>query len=234
MKPVQLRLLLATAFFILFDLVLTFTNQDELRFFSKPFIIPCLAGVYLSFTAAVKNVWWKDSIISGLAFSWLGDVFLKLDGLFIPGLISFLIAHIFYIIFFVKTRSGNTSFFKLRPVMLIAVLAYLIELMHLLWPHLGGMKIPVLAYGITISVMLSAALWQYQKLDNKTALFFIIGATFFVASDSILAINKFRNQFNNAGIFIMTTYVIAQVFIVMGAIRYWTVKNEELKMKNEE
>ena len=136
-------------------------------------------------------------------------------------------AHIFYIIFFVKTRSGNTSFFKLRPVMLIAVLAYLIELMYLLWPHLGGMKIPVLAYGVTISVMLSAALWQYQKLDAKTALYFIIGASFFVASDSILAINKFRNAFENAGIYIMITYIIAQVFIVMGAIRYRTVKNDE-------
>jgi uncharacterized membrane protein YhhN len=104
--------------------------------------------------------------------------------------------------------------------MLIAVLAYLIELMHLLWPHLGPMKIPVLAYGITISVMLSAALWQYQKLDDRTALFFILGATFFVASDSILALNKFRSSFSNAGIYTMTTYIIAQLFIVAGAIRY--------------
>ena len=227
MKPNQLRLFLAASFFIIFDLALTFTNHDALRFFSKPFIIPCLALIYTSYTNLSKGVLLKDPIIIGLAFSWLGDVFLKLDGMFIPGLISFLIAHIFYIIFFVKTRSGNTSFFKLRPVMLIAVLAYLIELMYLLWPHLGGMKIPVLAYGVTISVMLSAALWQYQKLDAKTALYFIIGASFFVASDSILAINKFRNAFENAGIYIMITYIIAQVFIVMGAIRYRTVKNEE-------
>jgi uncharacterized membrane protein YhhN len=99
MKPHPLRLLLATAFFIIFDLVLTFTNQDELRFFSKPFIIPCLALVYISYASIIKGMLWKDSIIIGLAFSWMGDVFLKLDGMFIPGLISFLIAHIFYIIF---------------------------------------------------------------------------------------------------------------------------------------
>ena len=104
--------------------------------------------------------------------------------------------------------------------MLIAVLAYLVELMHLMWPFLGPMKVPVLIYGITISVMLSAAFWQYQKLDNKTALLFILGATLFVASDSILALNRFRNPFESAGVLTMSTYILAQLFIVMGAIRY--------------
>jgi uncharacterized membrane protein YhhN len=67
--------------------------------------------------------------------------------------------------------------------------------------------------------MLSAAMWQYQKLENKTALFFIIGATLFVASDSLLAFNRFRGSFNLAGVSIMTTYILAQLFIVTGAIR---------------
>jgi uncharacterized membrane protein YhhN len=104
--------------------------------------------------------------------------------------------------------------------MLIAVLAYLIEFMYLLWPSFGSMKIPVLIYGITISTMLSAAIWQYQKLDDRTSLFLIIGAALFVTSDSILAVNKFSSSFDNAGIFIMTTYIMAQLFIVLGAIRY--------------
>jgi uncharacterized membrane protein YhhN len=162
----------------------------------------------------------KDAILLGLFFSWIGDMLLKMDGRFVPGLLSFLIAHIFYIRFFATTSSTEKSFFKLRPVMLLGVMAYLIELMYLLWPFLGVMKIPVLLYGITISTMLSAALWQYQKLENKTAVFFILGALFFVVSDSILAINKFRNAFENAGILIMTTYIVAQLFIVEGAIRY--------------
>ncbi|MFN5357555.1 MAG: lysoplasmalogenase, partial [Bacteroidota bacterium] len=139
---------------------------------------------------------------------------------FVPGLLAFLTAHIFYILFYVRTKSEKISFFKLRPVMLIAVLAYLIEFMYLLWPSLGGMKIPVLIYGITISTMLSAAIWQYQKLDDRTSLFLIIGAALFVTSDSILAINKFSSPFDSAGIFIMATYILAQLFIVLGAIRY--------------
>jgi uncharacterized membrane protein YhhN len=103
--------------------------------------------------------------------------------------------------------------------MLIAVIAYLVEFIYILWPTLGPMRIPVLIYGVTISTMLSAALWQYQKLENKTALYFIIGATLFVTSDSLLALNMFKENFSMAGILIMSTYILAQLFIVLGAIR---------------
>jgi len=92
--------------------------------------------------------------------------------------------------------------------------------MHMLWPTLGPLKIPVLAYGITISIMMSAALWQYQKLEDRTAILFIIGAFFFIVSDSILAVNKFRSPFEKAGVYTITTYIIAQLLIVVGAIRY--------------
>jgi uncharacterized membrane protein YhhN len=223
MKPKQFRIFLATAFFCLVDLFLVATKNEEYRLISKPFIIPCILGIYLFSIDNIKTKWKDDMIVFGLISSWLGDILLQFDNLFIPGLIAFLLAHIFYIKFLVTTKSENTSFFKLRPVMLIAVLAYLIELMTLLWPHLGSLKIPVLTYGITISVMLSCALWQYQKLDARTSLLLIIGASFFVASDSLLAINKFKTQLEFGSIAIMTTYIIAQLFIVIGAIRYRTI-----------
>ncbi|MEY2596065.1 MAG: hypothetical protein RI965_1337 [Bacteroidota bacterium] len=194
-------------------------GKEDLRIFTKPLIIPLLGLTYY-FSLDKKPSILKDAVLLALLFSWFGDILLQKESLFVPGLICFLTAHIFYIYFFVRTRSGNTSYFKLRPVMLIAVLAYLIEFMYLLWPSLGAMKLPVLIYGITISTMLSAAIWQYQKLDDRTSLFLIIGATLFVTSDSILAINKFSSPFETAGVFIMTTYILAQLFIVLGAIRY--------------
>lgn len=212
-------------FFFLFSIValieisLIALDMEQLRIFSKPLIIPLLALTYYT-SLHKKTSFFKDAVLIALLFSWLGDVLLQRESLFVPGLLAFLTAHIFYIFFFLRTQSDKTSFFKLRPVMLIAVLAYLIEFMYLLWPTLGAMKIPVLIYGITISTMLSAAIWQYQKLDDRTSLFLIIGAALFVTSDSILAINKFSAPFDNAGIFIMSTYILAQLFIVLGAIRY--------------
>lgn len=213
------NLFLLFAVIALSEILLLLTGAEQFRYLTKPLIIPALGLIYVS-SLNNKSTIWKDSIVMALVFSWIGDVLLHLDGYFVPGLVSFLIAHIFYIIFLSTTRSQTASFFKLRPVMLIAVMAYLIELMHLLWPFLGGMKIPVLFYGITISTMLSAALWQYQKLDNRTATYLILGATFFVISDSLLAFNKFRQPFELSGVYIMTTYILAQLLIVVGAIRY--------------
>ncbi|MCF8214807.1 MAG: lysoplasmalogenase [Chitinophagaceae bacterium] len=209
------------------EIILISTGNETLRIFTKPLIIPFLAGIYHLNAISPPKKNYKDPVLLGLFFSWIGDILLQNEGYFIPGLMAFLIAHIFYILFFASTQSANTSFFKLRPVMIIAVIAYLIELMILLWPHLGGMKIPVLVYGITISTMLSAAFWQYQKLDNTTALYLIFGAGFFVASDSILALNKFKTQFDSAGIYIMSTYILAQLFIVLGAIRYRNIPQEQ-------
>jgi uncharacterized membrane protein YhhN len=199
MKPKPNQLFFLFAIVSLLEIVFVTTNNQTLRYFSKPLIIPLLATIYI--------------------FSWVGDVLLQMPNLFVPGLLSFLTAHVFYIIYFAKTKSDQHSFFKLRPIMLIAVMAYLVEFIYILWPTLGPMRIPVLIYGITISTMLSAALWQYQKLENKTALYFIIGATLFVTSDSLLALNMFKENFSMAGILIMSTYILAQLFIVLGAIR---------------
>lgn len=226
----------ANHLFFLFSLVsiaevsLLAYDLEQFRLITKPLIIPLLGAVYLMLTKGGIN-WKKDAIFWGLCFSWIGDVLLQKESLFIPGLLSFLTAHFFYISFFAKTKSKEISFFKLRPVMLIAVLAYLVELMHLMWPFLGPMKAPVLVYGITISVMLSAAFWQYQKLDDKTALYFILGATLFVASDSMLALNRFRSPFTMAGVLIMTTYILAQLFIVLGAIRYRNQPDPETELR---
>ena len=218
MKPKPRQLFFFFALVSLAEIAFVATNNSVLRYLSKPLIIPLLAACYISLQVPRKPLM-KDTLLHGLFFSWIGDVLLQSDKLFIPGLISFLTAHIFYIIYFTRIRSNQHSYFKLRPIMLMAVLAYLVEFMYILWPHLGEMKIPVLFYGITISTMLSAAMWQYQKVDNKTALFFIIGATLFVTSDSLLAFNRFRESFNLAGVSIMSTYILAQLFIVMGAIR---------------
>ena len=218
MKPKPNQLFFLFAIVSLLEIVFVTTNNQTLRYFSKPLIIPLLATIYISYQRPRKPIL-KDHILLGLFFSWVGDVLLQMPNLFVPGLLSFLTAHIFYIIYFAKTKSDQHSFFKLRPIMLIAVMAYLVEFIYILWPTLGPMRIPVLIYGITISTMLSAALWQYQKLENKTALYFIIGATLFVTSDSLLALNMFKENFSMAGILIMSTYILAQLFIVLGAIR---------------
>lgn len=213
--------------YILFGLVAlldiaSITFFPGIRYFTKPLLMPLLMlGYYLEVkplnTFSIILLW-------GLFFSWAGDVLLMMENyngsFFIGGLVSFLTAHILYISYFAKTKSLQQPYLKSRPVMLLAVLAYIIELMYVLWPHLGGMKIPVIIYGIVIGTMLCFALWQIGKLDNKAAAFFTAGALFFVLSDSLLAINKFRGGFSYAGILIMLTYCLAQYLLARGSARH--------------
>lgn len=164
----------------------------------------------------------KKWMILALLFSWAGDVLLMFEPIntnfFIFGLIGFLIAHIFYIVFFDQVRVREKFKQSLLPLLPIAV--YYIFLISLLQPNLGGMQKPVSIYGLVISFMLSFAI-DLWRLKDKTASFLIVfGALLFITSDSLLAINKFYKQFEYAGIAVMSTYGFAQLLITIGAVKY--------------
>ena len=137
---------------------------------------------------------------------------------FILGLVSFLLAHLTYIFYFLNTSSPQPSFFRQRPIMLLPVAVIVIELLNVLWSSLGVMKLPVIIYAIVIGTMLGTALWQFKKLNSHASSWFITGAVSFIVSDALLAINKFSHPFDNAGILIMGTYCFAQYAIAKGSL----------------
>ena len=114
MKPQTKQLFFLFALVSIAEITLISTGNEPLRLISKPLIVPTLVATYLVATSN-KKPFYKDAILMGLLFSWIGDLLLHFEGYFVPGLISFLTAHIFYIFFFASTQSTNTSFFKLRP-----------------------------------------------------------------------------------------------------------------------
>lgn len=191
--------------FFLADLV--FLNQEnwhELRFFSKTFLVPVILAIYLSGIrqrAAVVNRYF----LGGLILSFFGDTFLLFKWAFLPGLGCFLLAHIFYILSFIKLRKANILF------SLPFILVYLGLLLYLLHPYLKEMEIPVVVYGITISTM------AYFSLRTKNRLL-ISGALLFVISDSLLAFNLFVNDTVIMEQIVMSTYVLAQLSLVYGMI----------------
>jgi uncharacterized membrane protein YhhN len=197
-------------------------QHPSLRLFSKPLLMPIIMGFY-AMSAGLSSIYARV-FLAALFFSWLGDVFLLFEDrggiYFILGLSAFLTAHVLYIIYFSIIQSDSTSFFRKRPVMFLAVVAYVIELLYLLWPQLGQMKLPVFIYALAIGSMLTVALWQYGKLPRSTALLFIIGAMLFVLSDSVLALNRFYKPRPYSGILVMSTYVAAQVFLTLGSIAH--------------
>lgn len=170
-------------------------------YLSKPFLMPLLGWKLLEVEwLRTRWVWFA------LFFSWAGDMLLMLPyDLFIFGLASFLLAHIFYIRHFWGCWDRKST--PLRMTYLVALLFYLIGLFSLLLPVLGDLRAPVLVYGSVISIMLLFAMHTRRPGYQ-------IGAALFVLSDSILAINKFYMPLPLSSFWVMATYGGAQYFIV--------------------
>jgi uncharacterized membrane protein YhhN len=152
---------------------------------------------------------YKIAILVGLAFSLAGDVFLMLPSdQFIPGLVSFLIAQICYIIAFTSGRGFSFGWASFILVVIYGALAY-----SLLAPHLGKMRLPVIAYIIVILMMAWQAWERWSALGERGALLAFFGAVLFVLSDTFLALNRFRGEFAAARALTLSTYYAAQWLI---------------------
>lgn len=197
------------------------TGSVTLQYFTKPLLMPLLV---LHFVVKLKkyNSPLMKWVLLALLFSLGGDVLLMFQNkqslFFLLGLSSFLVAQIFYIIFFFTIKNKERISFK--PQFFIAVIIYYAVLIYLLYPGLGEMKVPVLVYGVVISIMLLLALHTLFLKNIIAGRMMAIGAIFFVLSDSLIAINKFFQPLNEANIFVMITYGIAQLLIISGAIHY--------------
>lgn len=205
------------AIVVLLDLLFVYLNMGYERWFTKPLLMPLLMiGFYIASVKKTGALFFL--ILAALFLSWGGDVLLQMEGMFIPGLVSFLLAHVFYIIYFAKKGTGKKGLIQLKPIIILPVLLYILLFIWLLLPYLDALKIPVTVYGITIGTMLILAMNTKHKLQDKTATLFITGALLFVISDSVLAVNLFAYRHMLLSLLVMITYTVAQYFIVKGAI----------------
>ncbi len=153
-------------------------------------------------------------IIAGLVFSLAGDVFLMMpQDRFIPGLFSFLVAHLFYITAFTSFDGIQGQLQVIAPFLLVGIVV-----LALLWSGLGKMKLYVVAYMLVLLVMGWQATERWLTMGTTSALLAAIGAVLFIISDSVLAFNRFRKPFAAANAVILSTYYVAQLLIA------WSVR----------
>ena len=148
-----------------------------------------------------------------LLFSSVGDVLLDIPGekMFLFGLVSFLIAHILYIVLFARNfprplKSGPT-----QKLIIVAVLIYSIVMTVWLWPGLGDLSGPVIFYICAITAMVITA-----ALAGFKSRLILAGALLFFLSDSLIAINKFKFPIKYNDYLVWSTYYAAQFLITIG------------------
>jgi uncharacterized membrane protein YhhN len=204
----------------LVDLTFVLEGNSEYRFFSKPLILLGLILYFFQITKPIASTLLTKSILGALIFSWIGDILLMWNHLFVYGLGAFLMAHVCYIIGFKFAQKGPTkleqvnfvkSFIYNLPIYLAAAFMF-----YLINPNLGNMKIPVIAYIIVIVSMVATARDRFKKCNAASFWQVFIGAVLFFISDGAIAINRFFMEFPESGIVVMGTYATAQLLIVMG------------------
>jgi uncharacterized membrane protein YhhN len=130
-------------------------------------------------------------LLIGMIFCLGGDVFLALPGkkMFLFGLVSFLLGHVFYAAAFFDTAGFNQWAGIGLAISVLAGAGVFLWLR----PHLGSMKIPVIFYILVITVMVVGA-WSIigagqLKPEGRMAAFG--GAMGFYVSDIFVARQRF-------------------------------------------
>jgi alkylglycerol monooxygenase len=153
-------------------------------------------------------------LLAALALCLAGDVLLMLEGMFIPGLVSFLAAHLCYLALF---KQGLRWFPSLRA--LAATAAAALVMYAFLFPHLGPvLKVAVGAYAMVIALMAAQAIGRAVVLRDSASVAVAVGAVFFMLSDALLAINRFAQPLPMAQFWVLATYYAAQVLIVRNSV----------------
>jgi uncharacterized membrane protein YhhN len=151
----------------------------------------------------------------GLAASSLGDVLLDVRSLnlFVPGLSSFLIAHIVYTAFFFHSWQYPLRVWERQRVLAGGVILYSLAFTIWLAPSLGPLTVPVVLYICAITAMVVSSI--VAGLSPRV----VTGALLFLASDSLLAIARFKGSFTLRDYAVWGTYYLAQYCIATGVLR---------------
>jgi len=183
-------------------------GSPTLRYIFKPLTTVLILALALLLPDAVSPLY-RALIAIGILFSLGGDIFLMLPrDAFVWGLASFLVAHLFYIAAYISRAGLQMNWLLLAPFVLYGAV-----LLYLLLPHIGAVRVPVILYAVVLMAMgwQAAALWWAVR--DTAALLAMAGALLFIASDSILALDKFRAPIPQRDLLIMSTYYGALLLI---------------------
>ena len=154
---------------------------------------------------------YRNRLAAGLALSLAGDVLIERS--FVAGLAAFLLAHVAYAMaFLAETR---------RPLLLRAVpiAAYGAGMTALLWPRLGDLRLPVLAYVLAICTMVwrAAARVGHTGAPRPGEWAALAGAVLFALSDTVIALDRFHSPIAGAQLPIILLYWAGQAGIALSA-----------------
>ncbi|MBV6507814.1 MAG: hypothetical protein JJLCMIEE_00872 [Acidimicrobiales bacterium] len=204
-------LLAATVAAAILDWWAVGAGARRVELIAKPVTLLCLlaAAVAVDPTDEAVRAWF----VAALGLSLLGDVFLLFpDRFFLPGLVSFLLGHLAYIVGF-WVGDIDTTAFLIGVLVVAAALAtlgrrILVGVRHSDEPELSA---PVLVYVVVISTMVASAI-------GSTIPAAVAGSVLFYVSDALIAWSRFIEDHRWTRLAIIVTYHLGQIGLVLSLV----------------
>lgn len=190
------------------DWVAVLRDDRRTEYVAKPLTMVVLIAAALLIDPSEGGA--RGWFVAALVLSLAGDVFLMLPrDLFVPGLASFLLAHLAYIPGLLVMGISGAGF--LAGVVLVGIA------LPLLAPRILGaisssedpsVGVPVGIYMVVISAMVVAA-------GASGSLIALAGAVSFYVSDALIAWTRFIREIRYGRLAVMVTYHLAQAALVV-------------------
>jgi len=205
-------LLALTALAAVVDWVAVGTRRTAVEYVAKPLATAGLVAVALTLDPVHPDM--RTAFVVALMLSLVGDVFLMLPGerWFVPGLASFLLAHVAYVVGF-AIGPGTGGALLVGAVIALAVAVpmgtRLVRALRGTAPEMVG---PVVAYVVVIASMVACA----TGWGNAWA---VVGAWLFFLSDALIGETRFVHRewagTRWAPVAIIVTYHLGQAGLVL-------------------
>ena len=177
---------------------------------------PLLAFVFkpLATLIVIAHAWRRGGdtpavrrwVLAGLTCSLAGDVALLWPARgFLPGLVSFLLAHLAYLVAFTRVQR-----LAARPLAFAAYALLAGAILWRLWPAVpAALRAPVAAYVLCLGAMAAqAGVLALAGAPRGGVL--ALGGALFMASDTLLAVDRFAAALPLASLWVLATYWAAQ------------------------
>ncbi|MGV9170106.1 MAG: lysoplasmalogenase family protein [Promethearchaeia archaeon] len=184
--------------------------------------IPALSAALFAILSGTTFGLFHILLMAALIFCGLGDIAMEYD--ILPGLELFLIAHILF--------TANFGFHSLANLELVPILAFILAMIflfcYILFFHkyLQGANEPtellpgVDVYAILISLTFGSSLLLWLSTATMLGFLPLLGAGFFIFSDSLIGVREFHHRFKYDEALTMITYYLAVFLLSLGSIVY--------------
>lgn len=213
MPAITLVAVLAVALSAACAIVAAYRGSRRGVFLFKPLTTALVIAAAL-WAFAPSDAQYQDWILLGLLFSLVGDVFLMLgERRFLLGLASFLVAQLVY----ARAFTLGVGLDAAQLPWLAPFAFYALAVVIVLWKGLpdAALRGAVIVYAAAIALMAwrAAVRLQAPTVPLIGGALALAGACFFLASDAVLAVNRFRKPFRLGEPATLATYWAAQLLI---------------------